>query len=177
MSRTRPTAISVVLVAGAIALGACGSSGSNSGTAGGYGAPTPTTAGSPSTATSTANAGSGTTGSSAVQVAHDAKLGDHLVDAQGRTLYLFEADHGMTTACTGGCVTEWPAATATKASAGKGVDAAKLTTASGEAAHQLAYNGHLLYRFAGDKAAGDANGIGIPEWYAVSPKGTSIETN
>jgi predicted lipoprotein with Yx(FWY)xxD motif len=112
-----------------------------------------------------------------VQVAHDAKLGDHLVDAQGRTLYLFEADHGMTTACTGGCVTEWPAATATKASAGKGVEAAKLTTASGEAANQLAYNGHLLYRFAGDKAAGDTNGIGIPKWYAVSPKGTSIETD
>lgn len=176
MSRTRPTAISIVLVAGAISLGACGSSGSSSGGSG-YGASTPTTAGSQSTTKSTVNASAGASGSSAVQVADDAKLGDHLVDAQGRTLYLFEADHGMTTACTGGCVTEWPAATATKASAGKGVEAAKLTTASGEAANQLAYNGHLLYRFAGDKAAGDTNGIGIPKWYAVSPKGTSIETD
>ena len=177
MSRTRPTAISIVLVAGAIALGACGSSGSNSGASGGYGATTPTTAGTQSTTKSSSLPASGTTGSSAVQIAHDAKLGDHLVDAQGRTLYLFEADHGMTTACTGSCVTAWPAATATKASAGKGVEAAKLTTATGEAANQLAYAGHLLYRFAGDRAAGDANGVGIPKWYAVSPKGTSIETH
>ena len=194
MSRTRPTAISIALIAGAITLASCGSSGAKPGASGygaksgasgygastgasGYGATTPATAAPRTTTNTAATASTGSTSSTAVQVAHDTKLGDHLVDAQGRTLYLFEADHGTTTACTGSCVAAWPAATAATASAGKGIDATKLMTASGEAAHQLDYAGHLLYRFAGDKAAGDTNGVGIPRWYAVSPKGTSIETH
>lgn len=171
MSRTNPTTISIVLVAAAIALAACGSSGSSTGAAD-YGATTPTTAAAPATSKSPA---AGQSGSFAVEVAHDAQLGDHLVDAQGRTLYLFEADHGLTTACTGSCVTAWPAATATKVSAGPGIDAAKVKTVTGEAPNQLAYAGHLLYRFSGDTAPGDANGVGIPQWYAVTPEGASIE--
>ena len=35
-------------------------------------------------------------------------LGDVLVDRQGRTLYLFERDSGMTSACTGACAVNWP---------------------------------------------------------------------
>ena len=35
-------------------------------------------------------------------------LGKVLVDSQGRTLYLFEKDSGTTSACSGGCATEWP---------------------------------------------------------------------
>lgn len=174
MSRKTPTAISIVLVAGAIALAACGSSVPSTG-ASGYGATTPTTT---AATMATSNAATpDTKGTSAVNVAHDAKLGDHLVDAQGRTLYLFEADHGLTTACTGSCINAWPAAKASKVSAGNGVDAAKLKSVTGEAAHQLAYAGHLLYLFAGDTKAGDANGVSIPKWYAVSPSGTSIEVH
>ena len=37
---------------------------------------------------------------------------------------------------------------------------------------QVAYNGHLLYTFVGDKAAGDANGQGLGNiWFAVSASG------
>ncbi len=40
---------------------------------------------------------------------------------------------------------------------------------------QLAYNGHLLYLFVGDKAAGDANGQGLGGiWYVLSASGAQI---
>src|SRR3954454_24473588 len=35
-------------------------------------------------------------------------LGRVLVNGQGRTLYLFKADHGTTSACAGACATAWP---------------------------------------------------------------------
>ena len=35
-------------------------------------------------------------------------LGQILVDAQGRTLYLFQKDTGMTSTCTGACAAAWP---------------------------------------------------------------------
>jgi hypothetical protein len=35
-------------------------------------------------------------------------LGNILVDRQGRTLYLFARDSGMTSACTGACAVNWP---------------------------------------------------------------------
>ena len=44
----------------------------------------------------------------------NSKLGQILVDSQGRSLYLFEADTGTTSTCTSaGCVAEWPPLTAT----------------------------------------------------------------
>src|SRR4051794_21791069 len=35
-------------------------------------------------------------------------LGTILVDAQGRTLYLFTHDSGSTSTCTGACASAWP---------------------------------------------------------------------
>ena len=32
----------------------------------------------------------------------------------------------------------------------------------------------MLYYFAGDQAPGDTNGVGIPEWYPVSPEGEAV---
>jgi predicted lipoprotein with Yx(FWY)xxD motif len=129
-----------------------------------------------STATSDTSA-SGATSTSAAAAAtvrvESGALGDHLVDAEGFTLYLFEKDQGTTTACTAACSTNWPAATASGTpTAGAGVDQSKLATAS---TGQLTYNGHLLYRFAGDTAAGDTNGTKVPSWYAVGPDGKGIE--
>lgn len=115
------------------------------------------------------------TGSATVMVASDATIGDHLVDAEGRTLYLFAKDEGTTTACTGGCADNWPPIIADGApTGGEGVDAALLGTADGIEPNQVTYNGHLLYYFAGDQAAGDINGVGLPDWYAVDPAGDAI---
>jgi predicted lipoprotein with Yx(FWY)xxD motif len=110
-----------------------------------------------------------------IAVMTDDELGQYLVGPNGHTLYLFEKDSGTTSACTGGCVATWPALTAAAPSVGDGVDAGKVTTATGQVANQVAYNGHLLYYFSGDKATGDTNGLGIPEWYPVAPSGNKID--
>jgi predicted lipoprotein with Yx(FWY)xxD motif len=112
----------------------------------------------------------------AVSVAQNPAQGAILVDGKGRTLYLFEQDHGTTSACTGACAQVWPAFTAgAKPAAGSGVDASKLATADGQVPGQVTYNGHLLYSFSGDAAPGDVKGVGIPSWYPVSPSGAKVD--
>ncbi len=155
--------LSVLIVAGAV-LTACGSSDDGA-------------AGAPTVSEAPAATGGETTpaGSVTVMVAADPTLGDHLVDADGRTLYLFEKDQGTTTACTGGCADNWPPIVAAgPPTGGEGVDAGLLDTAEGIEANQVTYNGHLLYYFAGDQAPGDTNGVGLPDWYAVDPAGNAI---
>jgi predicted lipoprotein with Yx(FWY)xxD motif len=95
-----------------------------------------------------------------------------LVGPNGHSLYVFDKDHGTTSACTGACSQLWPplksSGTPTVAS---GLDASKAATAS---SGQVTYNGHLLYYFAPDQAPGDTNGVSIPNWHVVSPLGTAM---
>src|SRR5439155_1095031 len=79
-------------------------------------------------------------------------------------------------ACTTGCTGTWPpftldAGETTKA--GQGVTAAWLaTTKRPDGATQVTYNGHPLYYFASDKAAGDAHGQGIGGvWFIATANG------
>jgi predicted lipoprotein with Yx(FWY)xxD motif len=110
----------------------------------------------------------------AVKVTKDATLGDILVDANGRTLYLFEKDQGTTSACTGACANTWPALkTDTAPAVGAGLDPSKIASTNG----QVTYAGHLLYLYSGDGKPGDTFGASIPSWAAVSPAGTAIHAN
>ena len=119
--------------------------------------------------------GNGQSGA-AVGVADNATQGKILVDGSGRTLYLFEKDNGTTSACTGACAQVWPGFTAgASPTAGSGADSAKLATANGQVPGQVTYNGHLLYHYSGDTAPGDVHGIGIPNWYPVSPSGDKVD--
>ncbi|HZQ77816.1 MAG TPA: hypothetical protein VFE55_10830 [Acidimicrobiia bacterium] len=112
----------------------------------------------------------------AVAVAQNPSQGSILVDSAGRTLYLFEKDQGSASACTGACAQIWPGYSAgSTPSAGTGVDGAKLATAAGQVPAQVTYNGHLLYTYSGDTAPGDVKGIGIPDWYPVSPSGDKVD--
>ena len=107
-------------------------------------------------------------------------LGDVLVDRQGRTLYLFERDSGMTSACTGACAVNWPPlrvrGTPLVGSGARTSDVG--TTARPDGIGQLTYNGHPLYTFVNDKKPGDTNGEGINafggSWFAVSPAGGKV---
>ena len=159
--------LGVVLVGG-LALAACGKS-SNSSSAGKYS--------SSSAPSSSTVAGSGSTapaGSATVSVATGA-IAAHLVGSDGHTLYLFEKDQGTTSACTAACADIWPAVVATAPTGATGIDASELSTATGQKPNQVVYNGHLLYEYSGDHAAGDTNGTKIPSWYAVTPAGASLE--
>ena len=167
------TLLSMLVVAGA-ALTACGSDDNEASTSATT-TPVATDATSESTDATSESTNPTPSDAATVMVANDPVLGEYLVDTDGRTLYLFTQDQGTTTACSGGCVDNWPPIVSDTPTAGDGIDAAQLATADGIEPNQVTYHDHLLYYFAGDQAAGDANGVGIPDWYAVDPAGNAIE--
>jgi predicted lipoprotein with Yx(FWY)xxD motif len=150
-----------LLAALAVALAACGG-------AEGEGSGTAATA---APATTAAQETSGTT----VAVANS-KLGDILVDGEGRTLYAFTKDQGDQSACSGECATNWPALTGT-ATAGTGAQASLLSTATqASGTDQVTYDGKLLYHFAGDAKPGDTNGQGVGTvWFTVAADGALVK--
>jgi predicted lipoprotein with Yx(FWY)xxD motif len=108
-------------------------------------------------------------------------LGSILVDARGRTLYLFEKDRNGVSMCNSACAKYWPPLTSHGTPrAGKGVRQSLLRLArSAHGARQVTYAGHPLYTFAGDKRAGQTAGEGLDdfgaEWYAVAANGHTVE--
>jgi len=107
----------------------------------------------------------------------DGSLGTMLVDADGKTLYIFLKDtqNANTSACSGNCADNWPALT--DATAGEGIDAALLGSFQrGDGSKQVTYNGWPLYYFVQDSNPGDVNGQGIGgNWYVISPAGEVIK--
>lgn len=108
-------------------------------------------------------------------------LGRILVDAQGRTLYLFEKDRRGRSACSGTCASYWPPLlTRGKPVAGSGIKRSLLgVTRRGDGTSQVTYAGHPLYRFVQDTKPGQTTGQDLHDfgagWYAVSPAGKKIE--
>jgi predicted lipoprotein with Yx(FWY)xxD motif len=107
-------------------------------------------------------------------------LGKTLVDASGRTLYLFQADKpGVSTLSQAGFAV-WPAFTTTVTpQALGGASAAEIGTIAGPGGRrQVTYNGHPLYYFVGDKQPGSTAGQGLSEfgalWYVISPGGNAV---
>jgi predicted lipoprotein with Yx(FWY)xxD motif len=107
-------------------------------------------------------------------------IGQILVNSQGRTLYLFKADQGTKSACTGACAGAWPPLLAKgKPTLGTGVNASLIGTASRpDGTTQLTYNGHPLYLFVKDQKTGETNGQGVSafgaSWFALSPAGNQV---
>jgi predicted lipoprotein with Yx(FWY)xxD motif len=108
-------------------------------------------------------------------------LGRVLVDARGRTLYLFDKDKHGRSACYGACATYWPPLwSSAKPRAGRGVHASLLGwTKRSDGRWQATYAGHPLYTFFGDTKAGQTNGEGLTDfgaaWDAVAASGRSVE--
>jgi predicted lipoprotein with Yx(FWY)xxD motif len=147
----------------------CGGSGAG---AGGYGASSPAT---------TSGAAAASSATPTTIALGNTSLGQILVDSQGRTLYLFEADTGTTSTCTSAaCVAEWPPFTAAGTPhAGTGLAANQLgTTTRAGGRQQVTYNGHPLYYFAGDAQPGTTAGQGLNDngglWYVVGTNGTAV---
>jgi predicted lipoprotein with Yx(FWY)xxD motif len=182
------TRILGVAAAFGLALAACSSSSSSKVTTPPASSPTsaaaaPTTAAASSASTSASSgsgggyygsSGSPTTAAAAGGGAQISLSSGHLAAPDGHTVYFLDRDKGTTSACTGACAAVWPAVTsAAPPTAGTGVDASKLATATGQAPNQVTYNGHLLYEFKGDTAAGQTNGTKIPGWHDVNAAGTA----
>jgi predicted lipoprotein with Yx(FWY)xxD motif len=105
------------------------------------------------------------------------RLGEILVNSHGLTLYLFKADQGTKSACTGACAEAWPPLLVTGApTLGSGVNASLVgTTTRPEGTTQVTYHGHPLYLFAQDHKAGETNGQGVSAfgapWFALNSAG------
>jgi predicted lipoprotein with Yx(FWY)xxD motif len=117
--------------------------------------------------------------SATVRVA-PSSLGRILVDAHGKTLYLWAHDKGRTSTCNGQCAKYWPPlVTSGKPKASAGARAGLLGTSRRADGHtQVTYHGHPLYYFAGDKRAGDVKGEGLTgfggRWDPVSAAGGAV---
>jgi len=166
---TRPRSIRVFLSSAAVlplialAIAACGGSGRSSTTDSTSAARPKTADGQPAT----------------IGVA-SSSLGTILVDAEGRTLYLFTKDSGTRSACLGQCATAWPPLrVAGKPTVASGASGALVsTTPRSDGRPEVVYNGHPLYRFDGDTKPGDVNGQGLNAfgggWFALSPAGNRV---
>jgi predicted lipoprotein with Yx(FWY)xxD motif len=112
---------------------------------------------------------------------NSSKLGRILVDAKGRTLYLFEKDKGTTSSCYGACAGGWPPYTTPAApQAGGGATASLLgTTSRTDGTTQVTYKNHPLYYFVGDTKPGEVTGEGVnafgAKWYVLAPSGNKID--
>jgi predicted lipoprotein with Yx(FWY)xxD motif len=175
MTRSRPItflASAAVIPLAALGLAACG----------GGGAATASPPPAPSkTATATTKTATATTKAATVRVANS-RLGRILVDSTGRTLYLFKADVGTKSACSGACAAAWPPLlTGGQPAARSGAMAALVgTTKRPDGTQQVTYNGHPLYLFIKDQKPGDVTGQGVSAfgaaWFAVSPAGNQISS-
>lgn len=119
------------------------------------------------------------TNGSAISI-RSTSLGKTLVDANGRTLYLFEGDRAGISTLSAAGVAVWPRFTsAGTVKAENGAQAALIgTTTSPSGVKQVTYQGHPLYYYVGDSAPGSTRGQGLNEfgalWYALGPNGNAI---
>jgi len=122
----------------------------------------------------------GATTSNAQVNVRSTALGRILVDARGRTLYMFARDRNGKSACYAVCAHFWPPLIATKApKTGAGLKASLFkTTVRKDGKMQVVFRGHPLYRFLKDTKAGQTNGQGLNLagglWWVLSPRGTVI---
>jgi len=107
------------------------------------------------------------------------EYGDYLVDASGRSLYLLEKDTAGASLCYDACSSEWPPLLSMQGMP-RGLDPAVKAGSIGtlqrtDGSMQVTYNGHPLYHYAKDTAAGQTNGQDVQdefgEWYLVTPTG------
>jgi predicted lipoprotein with Yx(FWY)xxD motif len=115
-------------------------------------------------------------GGSAVSVRHTS-VGQTLVDANGRTLYLFEADKHNVSRLSAAGRAVWPPFTAAGTiKAEGGAQAAKLGTTT-RGFKQVTYNGHPLYYYIGDHAPGSTKGQNLNQfgalWFVLSTGGNA----
>ncbi len=134
----------------------------------GCGGSTPSSGGTTGATTAPTNAAAATVLSATVS-GHGAVL---VAGSNKMTLYQFTQDvaNSGTSACTGACITRWPALTvpagASPSASGLGGQWGTITRSDGGGI-QVTYNGLPLYFFSGDSKPGDANG-NYPGWAVVA---------
>jgi predicted lipoprotein with Yx(FWY)xxD motif len=130
-------------------------------------------------ATVTALAAAGGSSGTLVKVG-PSNLGRVLVDAHGKTLYLWAHDKTTKSTCYGDCAVYWPPLLSRgKPVVGTEANAQLLgTTRRSDGRAQVTYAGHPLYHFVQDRKAGQTNGEGLTgfggRWDPVSAAGKAV---
>ncbi|HEX7347046.1 MAG TPA: hypothetical protein VF253_09660 [Candidatus Limnocylindrales bacterium] len=166
---TRASKLVAALFATVAIVAACSSSGGGASSAPSAAAPSASASEAPASESASAAAGA------EIKLA-DSSLGQIIVDAEGKTLYMFTPDEAGTPTCYDDCATAWPPLTG-EVTAGAGLDASKLTVVDRtDGSKQVKYGNWPLYYFANDAAAGDVNGQGLNDkWYVVGADGEPIK--
>ena len=143
-----------------LALAGCGSSGYGGGSSAGT------------------TSGSSAASSKADLKTADSSLGTVVVDADGRTVYVFDKDTPGSgkSACSGDCLAKWPPVQAgSDQLTVDGISGQLGTITRDDGTKQVTLGGMPLYLFAGDSHAGDVTGQAVGGiWWAVAPDGTKI---
>ena len=151
------------LAAVALALSACGSSASSSSSTPATSAPAAGGSSAPASSASGNTVNMTTISGTAV-----------VTNSSGKTLYWFAPDTSTTSKCTGSCATYWPPVPG-PVTAGSGVTGTLGTITRSDGTTQATYDGHPLYTYVGDTAAGQAKGNGLNLsgglWYEMTVSG------
>lgn len=147
-----------VLVAGVALIAACGSS-------------TPSS--------SSSSPASGAKAPTVTIMTRNTSKGTVLTNAQGKTLYWFAIDTSTSSKCTGTCATYWPPVIGTpSAAAGTSLPDGFGTITRPGGQIQATYDGHPLYTYVSDTAAGQIGGNGLNLsgglWWAMTPSGAKL---
>jgi predicted lipoprotein with Yx(FWY)xxD motif len=133
-----------------------------------------------SSATSSSSGGSSSSGSPAAATAGGLKTATIggatvLTSASGFTLYSFAPDTATTSNCNGTCAQTWPPVTGPATASG--VTGTFGTIKRSDGSTQATFDGHPLYTFAGDTAAGQNKGNGLNVngglWQEITTSGTA----
>jgi predicted lipoprotein with Yx(FWY)xxD motif len=110
-------------------------------------------------------------------------LGVVLVNAKGRTLYVFMHDRQRHVTCTGSCASFWPPLKWKGSGKPKAGGAAKSKLVAWDkdpdGGKVVTYNRWPLYTYSGDSGAGQASGQALNlnggKWYVMSAKGKLVK--
>jgi predicted lipoprotein with Yx(FWY)xxD motif len=156
----RPRISGLVMMVGvALLVAACGGSSSNS--------------------NSSATPASNTSGAISISTAKGVG-GTYLTGASGRAVYLWDADTGDMSTCSGACAKAWPpVVTKAAPTASGGAQASDLGTITrSDGLKQVTYKGHPLYYYVGDTGSGQIKGQGSDnfgaKWWLVNQSGSAI---
>jgi predicted lipoprotein with Yx(FWY)xxD motif len=119
-----------------------------------------------------------TSPAAAVLATADSDLGEIVVDAEGRTVYVFDRDTAGsgTSSCVDSCLANWPAVTADDETPEvRGVSGAVGTIERDDGTRQVTLDGLPLYTYAADSDPGDVTGQGVQGgWWVVAPDGAKV---
>jgi predicted lipoprotein with Yx(FWY)xxD motif len=112
------------------------------------------------------------------------KLGMVLVNAKGRTLYMFVPDKRKKVTCVGTCAKVWPPVKLPKGAKAVAAGKAKASLLGSDrdpaGGRVVTYNKWPLYTYVADTAPGQAKGQALNLngglWYVLSPSGKVIRT-